>query len=663
MESKKELNYNSLIKAVRTADLEAVEQHLINSVDPSANNHYAFQLACANGFTPIVRVLLNHPSSDPKANNQYGFWVAAQNNHHDIVDLLLNDKRIDPTASENLALVQACTHGHENIVRRLIKDKRINPSIPKNLPIMKAIENGHVETVTLLLSIHSVTQGHHFLSSVFSNLMECRNTVMAQVLLTCEQLIDYRSRQWFLSENLRLACRFGLKEIVQILLPYTKILKIGDSDYDLIIRDHADAISIFSEAAYNGHLEVIEILLADERIDPFELHYDALCQAAKGGHLEVVKRLANVAGIDPITLNYALNYAAMHGRIEIIKFLLNDKSVDPAFNNHHAIKIASAHNQNKVVEILMPHKRLNPKFSEWGGTVISNALFHKNTELAKTLIRNQQIAMIWPQINSNNLEFLSEVFQEIEEEKIVLFYLGLFYDDKSNLFQLPKDIREVIANNLNPSFEPKKKQDLYNGNFAYDKSFLPDGHMLSFSPVNNFPIKLSHPVSGLLKSFDNTSGATIITSLSNRTFLIAKSNYVPRTAQTFTEISLCHPVQGLLWSHSTKVIPHVGLELPNGNIVLGGYKEGDIIYNIIDPTTGKSLKDFKLWGRPPLQMSVLANGYLGVTYLSDRGNRPGDYGYTTFFRNYDIESGKYRDHQENGDKLPEDFPREGLSYR
>jgi hypothetical protein len=64
-------------------------------------------------------------------------------------------------------------------------------------------------------------------------------------------------------------------------------------------------------ASTNGHLETVNLLLVDERVDP----------SAKD--------------------NFALCCASRDGRLKVVKLLLTNSRVDPAANNNSPIRIAS----------------------------------------------------------------------------------------------------------------------------------------------------------------------------------------------------------------------------------------------------------------------------------------------------------------------------------
>ena len=81
-------------------------------INPLAFDNDAFQLACENGHTEIVRLLVNLPLEiDVAADNNIALRAACANCHTEIVRLLLDlplERGVDLAANKNEALRNAC---------------------------------------------------------------------------------------------------------------------------------------------------------------------------------------------------------------------------------------------------------------------------------------------------------------------------------------------------------------------------------------------------------------------------------------------------------------------------------------------------------------------------------------------------------------------------
>ena len=83
-----------------------------------------------------------------------------------------------------------------------------------------------------------------------------------------------------------------------------------------------------SLAAECGHMEVVELLLATDGVDPTSKDncgQTPLSYAAEEGHVDVVKLLLDIPGVDPNEedddLQTPLTYAAISGHADVVMYL------------------------------------------------------------------------------------------------------------------------------------------------------------------------------------------------------------------------------------------------------------------------------------------------------------------------------------------------------
>jgi ankyrin repeat protein len=106
-------------------------------------------------------------------------------------------------------------------------------------------------------------------------------------------------------------------------------------------------------SSYNGHLEVVKLLLTDPGVNPSARNNEAIRWASHNGHLEVVKLLLTDKRVDPSDRdNLAIRWASQKGHIEVVKLLLTDKRVDPSDRDNLAIRLASYNEHYEVVKLL-----------------------------------------------------------------------------------------------------------------------------------------------------------------------------------------------------------------------------------------------------------------------------------------------------------------------
>ena len=69
-------------------------------------------------------------------------------------------------------------------------------------------------------------------------------------------------------------------------------------------------------------------------------------------------------GVDPSAQdNRAIRWASYNGHIEVVKLLLTDKRVDPSADDNIAIRWASENGHTEVVKLLLTDKRVREKLS------------------------------------------------------------------------------------------------------------------------------------------------------------------------------------------------------------------------------------------------------------------------------------------------------------
>uniref|UniRef100_A0A6C0JWC8 Uncharacterized protein n=1 Tax=viral metagenome TaxID=1070528 RepID=A0A6C0JWC8_9ZZZZ len=110
----------------------------------------------------------------------------------------------------------------------------------------------------------------------------------------------------------------------------------------------------FVDACQDGDIKMIASLLLD--FDPSENNNYAIRVASYNGHVDVVKLLLADHRVDPSALdNQAIRAASQEGHLRVVRLLLEDSRVDPSANNNDAIKRAQTYNHLKIANLLIEH--------------------------------------------------------------------------------------------------------------------------------------------------------------------------------------------------------------------------------------------------------------------------------------------------------------------
>lgn len=138
-------------------------------------------------------------------------------NLEEVKSFLENDQ-VDPSVNDNRAIISVCSNGYLEIAELLLKDNRVNPSYLGNAALRWACWNNHYEIVKLLLRDNRIH------------------------LPVDESIIS-------------MVCMNNLYKILELLLTDGK----GDPS--------GIANRIVARACVRGYLEIIDILIADSRVD------------------------------------------------------------------------------------------------------------------------------------------------------------------------------------------------------------------------------------------------------------------------------------------------------------------------------------------------------------------------------------------------------------
>ena len=225
----------------------------LKNINPASYNNLAIIRACDNGHVEVVKLLLTDPRVNPADRGNVAFIRACENGRVEVVKLLLTNPRVDPVVRDNIAFIKACENGRVEVVKLLLTDPRVNPADRGNVAFIRACENGRVEVVKLLLTNPRVDPV----------CKEDSSHIPTSIILRHPELNE----------------KFEF---------YFK------SDHNLAI----------SKACENGHVEVIKVLLRDQRIDPTDDSNRALVCASLFGRYKVIELLLE----DPRVLNSDLTF-------------------------------------------------------------------------------------------------------------------------------------------------------------------------------------------------------------------------------------------------------------------------------------------------------------------------------------------------------------------
>jgi len=216
----------------------------------------------------------------------------------------------------------------------------------------------------------------------------------------------FHSRKMGISEHFQKAIKMRHIETLNILLddvrvdPTTSgnfaILWSSEHGYhdivNLLLKDgradpSAQNNASIIVATMKGYLEVVRLLLNDPRVDPSAQNNMAIAMASEKGYLEIAKLLLNNPKVDPSMLN-SLGRAILHGNDKIVKLLLEGKS-DPTRNGNENIIVASKYGFYNIVKLLLEDGRADPSAKD--NDSIKWAKYNKHYNIVKLLSEDKRV--------------------------------------------------------------------------------------------------------------------------------------------------------------------------------------------------------------------------------------------------------------------------------
>lgn len=208
----------------------------------------------------------------------------------------------------------------------------------------------------------------------------------------------------------------GHLEIVEILLQDKRVEPSARKN-PIEIPPYSSYLEIFAnriEASWDtavlnalncGHLEVVNKLLDDTRVD-LEDRNHAVVVASETGYLEILNRLLQDERVDPSgerSNNLAIRRAATNGHLEVVNRLLEDDRVDPSAGNNQAIKQAAINGHLEVVNRLLQDKRVDPRGER--NKAIMLAAKKGYLEIVNSLVQHEKVNLPSGQLRDLHRKF------------------------------------------------------------------------------------------------------------------------------------------------------------------------------------------------------------------------------------------------------------------
>ncbi len=230
--------------------------------------------------------------------------------------------------------------------------------------LKESAKNGNLDIVKKFLELELVDEEDvSFFESVRENHIEIMELFLKKGLFH-----DYNK-----DDALYISAQQGYLDMVNILLNYGaedknhKVLSIAASNGNmnllkkLINNGMYITPRVLVNACINGHIDIVLYLLEKTEIDIHAKNDEPFREAAKNGHINIVKLLLEHGANQSADNDWALRWACDGGKIDVVELLLKAGS-QVHYDNDWAIRCSAGKGYIKIVELLI----------EYGGDIHSN---------------------------------------------------------------------------------------------------------------------------------------------------------------------------------------------------------------------------------------------------------------------------------------------------
>ena len=336
--------------ACKNGHVEVVKLLLADPrVDPSREDRHglsnnAIGLACKNNHVEVVKLLLVDLRVDPSRYdhglNNSAIGLASERGYLEMVKLLWTDSRVDPSSEDNHVIKIACKNGHVEVAKLLLTDPRVVLTQKHYITmLLTALLNCRHKIAELLYpKIAPSTE-----KQVFAFIIASITGKIKYVKYVLQNLKNINPASY---NNLAIirACDNGHVEVVKLLLTDPRV-------------NPADRGNVaFIRACENGRVEVVKLLLTNPRVDPVcKEDSSHIPTSIILRHPELNEKFEFYFKSDH---NLAISKACENGHVEVIKVLLRDQRIDPTDDSNRALVCASLFGRYKVIELLLEDPRV-----------------------------------------------------------------------------------------------------------------------------------------------------------------------------------------------------------------------------------------------------------------------------------------------------------------
>jgi hypothetical protein len=254
----------------------------------------------------------------------------------------------------------------------ILTDKTIDFTFLNNKAIHNLYMNGQIHMVNLLFSKKEVRtnliKSHNSLYKILIDDEFINNALENNINKVKKFLIRKKIKTKTIQSALYASIQYGNLEIVKLLLNDERVEANHKNNRNLIV------------AVDNGHIDIVSLLLNDKSVDPSDQDNEATITATTKGNIEILKLLlTDKRVLIEDDYNEAMTKPAQFGHFDIIELLLKEKRIKPEKNKNWAIRTAYNNNEFKIADYLFSYKDVQKSLINDSPNVYE-ALFNRSVE-------------------------------------------------------------------------------------------------------------------------------------------------------------------------------------------------------------------------------------------------------------------------------------------
>jgi hypothetical protein len=367
--------------AVVDQNIEVVKLLLADKrVDPTVHevDENFIHSAVRTRNTILLKLLLKDGRADPNENESLALRRAVEMKNTKMVELLLIDGRADPTVdygvARNRPIIQhAVSKGYSDIVSLLLDDERMHPLNIEDI----LFKTGDTETAKFLLEKGRI-QSSDEINRYFQYTLRLHSNDASILTKAC---LAHECLDFTLTDNydaINYAFTYMPMDRIKILIEHRRF-------------DFTDSrCRLFQSAITHGKNEILEMLLADPRVNADNIPRDLLDTATMSTNIDgmvllLKNPLVDITTTTPEILDRSVRYKC----VDTLPLVLSDPRFSITQLPRTFVLDTVRFGHTEILRTLLTHNLVD--FSTFDPDILRTAVCSKHTDILKLLLADPRV--------------------------------------------------------------------------------------------------------------------------------------------------------------------------------------------------------------------------------------------------------------------------------